>query len=130
MSSTDLLPASVLRRKAVVYVRQSSQTQVQVNLESQRRQYDLVEEARHRGFQQVEVIDDGPGIPPDIAGSIFEPFVSGRENGTGLGLALVSKIISDHGGWIAVDSVPGRTVFRVSLPVAARGEGGGDAATG
>lgn len=66
----------------------------------------------------VEIIDDGPGIPPDIAADVFEPFVSGRENGTGLGLALVSKIISEHGGWIAVDSVPGRTVFRISLPVA------------
>jgi two-component system, NtrC family, nitrogen regulation sensor histidine kinase GlnL len=67
---------------------------------------------------QIEIIDDGPGIPPAIAGEIFEPFVSGRENGTGLGLALVSKIVSDHNGWIAVDSVPGRTVFRISLPVA------------
>jgi two-component system, NtrC family, nitrogen regulation sensor histidine kinase GlnL len=67
---------------------------------------------------QIEVIDDGPGIPPSIASDIFEPFVSGRENGTGLGLALVSKIISDHDGWISVDSTPGRTVFRVSLPVA------------
>ncbi|MFD2175434.1 two-component system sensor histidine kinase NtrB [Rhodobacter lacus] len=67
---------------------------------------------------QIEVIDDGPGIPPDIAGALFEPFVSGRENGTGLGLALVSKIISEHNGWISVDSVPGRTVFRISLPVA------------
>ena len=66
---------------------------------------------------QIEVIDDGPGLPPAIAADIFEPFVSGRENGTGLGLALVSKIITDHDGWIAVDSVPGRTVFRVSLPV-------------
>jgi two-component system, NtrC family, nitrogen regulation sensor histidine kinase GlnL len=65
---------------------------------------------------QIEIIDDGPGIPPEIAADIFEPFVSGRENGTGLGLALVSKIISDHEGWITVDSVPGRTVFRVSLP--------------
>ncbi|MCU4651866.1 ATP-binding protein [Roseibacterium sp. SDUM158016] len=69
---------------------------------------------------QVEVIDDGPGIPPEIASDIFEPFVSGRENGTGLGLALISKIISDHDGWIAVDSVPGRTVFRISLPIAPR----------
>ncbi|MEM7722390.1 MAG: ATP-binding protein [Pseudomonadota bacterium] len=67
---------------------------------------------------QIEVIDDGPGIPPEIAGDVFEPFVSGRENGTGLGLALISKIISDHDGWIAVDSVPGRTVFRISLPIA------------
>ncbi len=71
---------------------------------------------------QVEIIDDGPGLPQDIAGDIFEPFVSGRENGTGLGLALVSKIISEHGGWIAVESVPGRTVFRISLPVAPRAE--------
>lgn len=67
---------------------------------------------------QIEIIDDGPGIPPELGPDIFEPFVSGRENGTGLGLALVSKIISDHEGWISVDSVPGRTVFRVSLPVA------------
>ncbi|MES2846410.1 MAG: ATP-binding protein [Pseudomonadota bacterium] len=67
---------------------------------------------------QIEIIDDGPGIKPEIAADIFEPFVSGRENGTGLGLALVSKIISDHEGWISVDSVPGRTVFRVSLPMA------------
>ena len=67
---------------------------------------------------QVEVIDDGPGIPPDIAAAIFEPFVSGRENGTGLGLALVSKIISEHNGWVSADSAPGRTVFRISLPVA------------
>ncbi len=69
---------------------------------------------------QIEIIDDGPGIAPDIATEIFEPFVSGRENGTGLGLALVSKIVSDHGGWISLDSVPGRTVFRISLPVAPR----------
>ena len=67
---------------------------------------------------QIEIIDDGPGILPEIAADIFEPFVSGRENGTGLGLALVSKIITDHEGWISVDSVPGRTAFRVSLPVA------------
>ncbi|GLS85111.1 PAS domain-containing sensor histidine kinase [Cypionkella aquatica] len=69
---------------------------------------------------QVEIIDDGPGIPASIATDIFEPFVSGRENGTGLGLALVSKIISDHEGWISVDSAPGRTIFRISLPLAPR----------
>ncbi|PJI91925.1 two-component system nitrogen regulation sensor histidine kinase GlnL [Yoonia maricola] len=66
---------------------------------------------------QVEIIDDGPGLPREIADDIFEPFVSGKENGTGLGLALVSKLIGDAGGWISVDSVPGRTVFRISLPV-------------
>src|SRR6202453_3613377 len=61
MTSADLLPATVLKRKAVVYVRQSTQTQVQTNLESQRRQYELVGEARRRGFHDVEVIDDDLG---------------------------------------------------------------------
>lgn len=70
---------------------------------------------------QIEIIDDGPGLPEEIAADIFDPFVSGKENGTGLGLALVSKIISDHGGWISVTSVPGRTVFRLSLPRAPQG---------
>ncbi|MCL4136222.1 UNVERIFIED_CONTAM: hypothetical protein GTU68_003808 [Idotea baltica] len=65
---------------------------------------------------QIEIIDDGPGLPPEIASDVFEPFISGKENGTGLGLALVSKLIADVGGWISVTSVPGRTVFRVSLP--------------
>jgi len=64
----------------------------------------------------IEVIDDGPGLPDEIAAQVFEPFVSGRENGTGLGLALAAKIMSDHGGWLSVNSVPGRTVFRLSLP--------------
>ena len=65
---------------------------------------------------QIEVIDDGPGLPDSIAGDVFDPFVSGRENGTGLGLALVSKIISEHDGWISLASTPGHTAFRISLP--------------
>ena len=74
---------------------------------------------------QIEIIDDGPGLPEGIKDDIFDPFVSGKENGTGLGLALVSKIISDHDGWISVTSAPGRTVSRLSLPRAPR-----DAAAG
>ena len=72
---------------------------------------------------QIEIIDDGPGLPEDIANDVFEPFISGRENGTGLGLALVSKLVHDGGGWISVDSSPGRTVFRVSLPRSKSEEG-------
>lgn len=64
---------------------------------------------------QIEIIDDGPGLPSEIAEQVFDPFVSGRENGTGLGLALAAKIVSDHDGWISVSSRPGRTVFRISL---------------
>ncbi|KAI5911886.1 recombinase family protein [Azoarcus sp. PA01] len=61
MTNIDRLPALLLNRKAVVYVRQSTQTQVQMNLESQRRQYELVEEAKRRGFRDIEVIDDDLG---------------------------------------------------------------------
>src|ERR1700688_3054395 len=61
MTNADLLPATVLKRKAVVYVRQSTQAQVQTNLESQRRQYDLIEVARQRGFRDIEVIDNDLG---------------------------------------------------------------------
>lgn len=61
MASTDLLPAAVLRRKVVVYIGQSTQAQVQSNLENQRREYELVDVARRRGFRHVEVIDHDLG---------------------------------------------------------------------
>ncbi|MGR3465997.1 two-component system sensor histidine kinase NtrB [Limimaricola sp.] len=75
---------------------------------------------------QIEVQDDGPGLPPEIASEVFEPFVSGHENGTGLGLALVSKLVIENGGWIHVDSTPGRTVFRLSLPRAPKDDTSGE----
>ncbi len=65
----------------------------------------------------VVVRDNGPGIPEDIRPHLFEPFVSSKNSGSGLGLALVAKIIGDHGGLIEVDSRPGRTEFRLHLPV-------------
>lgn len=71
MSGVDVLPATVLKRKAVVYVRQSTQSQVQTNLEGQRRQYDLVAEARRRGFVNIEVIDDDLGR--SASGAVARP---------------------------------------------------------
>src|SRR6202163_4888565 len=71
MTSSDLIPAAVLNRKAVVYVRQSTQSQVLTNLESQRRQYDLVEVARQRGFIDVEIIDDDLGR--SASGTVARP---------------------------------------------------------
>ena len=63
-----------------------------------------------------EVEDDGPGIPgPDTP--VFDPFFSTKPDGTGLGLAISHRIVSDHGGDLIVESKPGRTVFRVTLPV-------------
>lgn len=65
----------------------------------------------------VAIRDNGHGIPEDIRPHLFEPFVTSKASGSGLGLALVAKIIGDHGGLIEVDSRPGRTEFRLHLPV-------------
>ena len=71
MTSAEVISAVVLKRKAVVYVRQSTQSQVMTNLESKRRQYDLVDVARQRGFVDVEIIDDDLGR--SASGTVARP---------------------------------------------------------
>src|SRR6201993_2461530 len=71
MTSGELIPATLLKRTAVVYVRQSTQSQVMTNLEGQRLQYDLVEVARQRGFADIEVIDDDLGR--SASGTVARP---------------------------------------------------------
>ena len=65
----------------------------------------------------VSVRDNGRGVPEEIRAHLFDAFVTNKPTGTGLGLALVAKIINDHGGAIEFESEPGRTVFRVMLPL-------------
>ena len=73
---------------------------------------------RHRLALELQVIDDGPGVPEDIRDRIFNPLVSGRDGGSGLGLSLAQTFVHYHRGVIECDSRPGRTVFRIVLPLA------------
>jgi two-component system nitrogen regulation sensor histidine kinase GlnL len=71
---------------------------------------------------QIIVRDNGPGIPEELRSNLFEPFVTTKRGGQGLGLALVAKLVSNHGALIECDSRPGRTSFRLSMPAPPPGE--------
>lgn len=71
---------------------------------------------RHKLVASIEIEDNGPGVPPELADSIFYPLVTGRSDGTGLGLPISQDLVSRHGGLIEYQSRPGRTVFMIRLP--------------
>ena len=73
---------------------------------------------RHKLALELQVIDDGPGVPEEIRDRVFNPLVSGREGGSGIGLALVQTYVQNHGGVVEFDSRPGRTIFTLLLPLA------------
>jgi two-component system, NtrC family, nitrogen regulation sensor histidine kinase GlnL len=72
---------------------------------------------RYRLALELQVVDDGPGVPEGIQDRIFNPLVSGREGGTGLGLSLAQTFVQYHQGVIEFESRPGRTIFRILLPL-------------
>ena len=73
--------------------------------------------ARHRLVANVQVEDNGPGVPEELRSSIFYPLVTGRANGTGLGLAVAQELVTRNGGLIEFESQPGRTIFTLLLPL-------------
>jgi len=72
---------------------------------------------RHKLALELQVVDDGPGVPEEIQDRIFNPLVSGREGGTGLGLSLAQTFVQYHQGVIEFESRPGRTLFRILMPL-------------
>jgi two-component system nitrogen regulation sensor histidine kinase GlnL len=83
-----------------------------------------IAKTRYRHAVCVEIEDNGPGVPEELAGKIFFPLVSGREGGSGLGLSLAQSYVHQHHGLIEFESVPGRTRFTILLPVRSPGEAG------
>ncbi|MFA9440425.1 nitrogen regulation protein NR(II) [Uliginosibacterium sp. sgz301328] len=76
---------------------------------------------RYKLALELQVIDNGPGIPDDIRDKIFYPLVTGREGGTGLGLSIAQSFVEQHQGTIELDSAPGRTCFTIRLPIVQTG---------
>lgn len=72
---------------------------------------------RHRLVASIEVEDNGPGVPPEIANALFYPLVSGRDRGSGLGLPLAQDLVSRNGGLVEFESERGRTVFTMRFPL-------------
>ncbi len=72
---------------------------------------------RHRLVASIQIEDDGPGVPPELRSSIFYPLVTGRTQGSGLGLAVAQDVAIRHQGLIEFESEPGRTVFSLLLPL-------------
>jgi two-component system nitrogen regulation sensor histidine kinase GlnL len=72
---------------------------------------------RYRLALELHVIDNGPGVPDSIKDRIFYPLVSGRDGGSGLGLTLAQTFVQQHHGLIECDSVPGRTDFKILIPL-------------
>ena len=72
---------------------------------------------RYRLALELHVIDNGPGVPDSIKDRIFFPLISGREGGSGLGLTLAQTFVQQHHGMIECDSEPGRTAFKILIPL-------------
>ena len=89
----------------------------QVALRTRAEHHVLIGDVAHRLAVRVEIADDGRGVPDDLAERIFLPLVSGRAEGTGLGLPLAQQVAREHGGSLGYRSRPGHTVFTLLLPV-------------
>jgi two-component system nitrogen regulation sensor histidine kinase GlnL len=98
-----------------------------VSLRTRAEYHVLIGDTPHRLVVRVEIADNGRGVPDDLAERIFLPLVSGRAEGTGLGLPLAQQVAREHGGSLSYRSRPGHTVFTLLIPVPLQEEVGDDA---
>jgi two-component system nitrogen regulation sensor histidine kinase GlnL len=108
---------NIVRNAMLALSAQSDLRQGRITLRTRTVRQFTIGHCRHRLVTKIEIIDNGPGIPPELQETIFYPMVSGRADGTGLGLAITQNIISQHQGLIECESHPGNTVFSIFLPL-------------
>lgn len=97
----------------------SEQTDARLRVVSRSQRQFTIGSKRHRLVCRVDIIDNGPGVPEALKPSLFVPMVSGRANGSGLGLSISQSIVNRHGGLLNCASDPGNTRFSIYLPMAA-----------
>lgn len=95
----------------------SAQTDPQITLRTRHQSQFTIGTVRHRLVMRIDIIDNGPGIPPALLETIFFPMVTGRAQGSGLGLSIAQDIINQYQGLIECESRPGHTVFSILLPL-------------
>jgi two-component system, NtrC family, nitrogen regulation sensor histidine kinase GlnL len=106
-----------IARNAVQALQNSNTPNAEVILRTRAQRQVTLSKKRYRVAIHLQICDNGPGIPAEIRDKIFYPLVSGREGGSGLGLALAQTFITQHHGMIDCDSKPGNTCFSILLPV-------------
>lgn len=106
-----------IARNAVQAMQSNNTANAEVVLRTRAERQVTLSKKRYRVAIKLQIIDNGPGIPVDIRDRIFYPLVSGREGGSGLGLALAQTFITQHHGMIDCESQPGNTTFTILLPV-------------
>jgi two-component system nitrogen regulation sensor histidine kinase GlnL len=110
-------PAGIVHNAAHILSDRIAQGDARIDLRTRVARQVTVGKQRFRLALELHVQDNGPGVPEDIRDHIFHPLISGREGGSGLGLTLAQTFVQQHQGTIECDSVPGRTVFKLLIPL-------------
>ncbi len=115
----DMIQQAVLNivRNSVQALSNSQQQAPHIGLVTRVERQMTIQGKRHPLVAKIKIVDNGPGIPPDIKDTLFYPMVSSKHNGSGLGLSIAQTLINHHGGKIDVESRPGHTEFVLYLPI-------------
>jgi two-component system nitrogen regulation sensor histidine kinase GlnL len=109
---------NVVQNGAQAMFHERANGQAEIRLRTRVARQVTLGQARYKLALELHVIDNGPGVPDVIRDRLFYPLVSGRDGGTGLGLTLAQTFVQQHHGLIECESVPGRTDFRILIPLA------------